>query len=399
MSHLNTVIKGHKEAPHLGKMGSRFDPFGQGIHKKMDYPAKYHKVEISGDKSAPDITKSASAARKVTFDLPTDMEIKRLAVKIDYSTTAVATYRAHVGLGATEKEEYIVGGQVKLDISNPRAQKMWGLSKIDDPNTRNAILKCYNGYDVTSTSTAPSVISWTPLPWDELVAKGVEPLVTNNLKKPRYRVTFAQFDDIKKATATGGTITAVSLLVYGYIIPEKPTGHVLVTETKSFDVDFQVSGTALATATSTKFDIKGISGKIKEIFITCTLDSVMLTDFYSTVPLDSIKDKLNNEQTDVFLNSTEGLFDCLHANADVGPTVESTIATPAYNVVESYTIPYGYVMKDLTSNEYGGIHSNNITSHDLYLYQSNGAATTVDIIGIVGAKYVYTKSGGMVKNV
>ncbi len=396
MSQLNTVIKSYNESKHLAKGSIIADPFEQDKHKRLPYPIMVNKVEISGDR-VPDITNSSSAARKVTWDLPTDMRITRIAVKATYTQTGTEEYRDHLGIGSMEKIEMLVGGQTKLDFANPRASILWGLNKVKQSNTRHTLLKMYNGYDADSTAADINVVSWLPLPWDPLVAPGALPLVTDKLKQPKLRITFKANSDILKATATGGSISVVSLLVYGYIIPQTDAGYKEVVEHKSFDIDFNLIAQSITSGTETQFDVKGIQGKIKELFITHTLSSDFLIDFYKLSPIDSIKDKLNNEEKDTFLNKTEGLMDTIMGNSDIGSATEVDFSANTYTIQECYKIPYGYVAFDNTTNDYGGIHSNNVQNHTLKIKQSNGTGV-VDIIGIVGAKYIYTKNGGITKN-
>jgi hypothetical protein len=397
MSFLSDHIRAKEHDKFLEEGGTPYDPLEETEHAFIPYVIAPDKQDISGSPTSVDITKAAVSSRKVTYDLPTDKYLRHMAVKVTMGASTTSSYMDHLGVGLLDKVEFIVNGRVKKDIQNPRANLIWGLSKLPNHMKVDMLVNSLGSTGVTTTSTGPSLVIWVPMFFDPWVSPGVGPLNTTQLKKPQLRVTFKINTSLLKASGTGGSISSHSLLTYGAVISDE---KVIKKEHKSYDIDYHIQDLAFADATQITPDIKGIQGNIKELFMFCTLatDLSAGVDFYKFKKIDYIKDKLNNKEVDVFLVKEEGSFDQLIYGGGKGAHKDYNNTDTAEKVNPVYRIPYSWYHSSMISNHLGGINSTNVQNHTLKLYQSAaGAACVLDIIGVVGAKYTYTKDKNLTK--
>ncbi len=373
-SHLSTMETFGSSVPR--------NPLVEGAHVSHDSVMYPMKLDIPSNQ-VPTITSASSASRKVIIKLPRAGHLQHIGLKVGYGTTGTADYIDNLGVGMLELIELKSGGKKPFEVNDPRNAILYALSKLD-PEGRSKMLAVMGGLNIGSSSTAGSIMIWLPMWFDKLIAPGVAPLNLNQLTSDaELHITFKVNTSILKATGTGGSVTAVSAVCYMV----EAENEVVNQSYHSFAFDSIITEQVVATATETSLDVKGVSGNTKELFITQALSTDLLVDFALLNTIDSIRDKLNNNEEDIFLTANEGFFDYLMQHEGRG-----------YNETQNYpyTIPYTLYDKDAVSNHYGGVEGRHINQHLVKLTHSAGANSAVSVTAIVSAIYVH-KRGMIIK--
>ncbi len=353
------------------------NPLVEGTHVSHDSVIYPIKLDIPANQ-VPDITSSGTAARKSIIKLPRNGHLKHVFLKVAFGTTGVADYLDHLGVGCMQDVELKSRSKKVQEITDPRTWLIYALSKLES-DARLKMLLTMGGTSIGSVANAPTIMVWLPFFFDDFVSPNIAPLNLNQLDSDlEVHVTFKQNTSLLKATATGGSISQLSAVCW-MLEADQQIENI---QYKSWHVDNIVFESAIADATETEFDLKGVAGNSKKLFIVNELTTNLAIDFYLLSNLDSIKDKVNNNEEDIFLAEREGM-------------VDNIIFTNGHGNTEArgypYEVPYTSYEKGYQTNHLGGIDGSHINQHVLKLQHSLGAESKVSIMAIVSAMYVHAK--------
>jgi len=357
------------------------DPLRPPIHSTFIAPVYPLKRELGPDNTA-------TLGTTTIFKTPVSGYIHSIALKVQFGTTTTADMSNYPLFAAIERIEIVIDSEIIMQYYY-RPVVQYYLSKLNDEEAVDRVLDACGGTNCGTSSAAINTLAPIPTFFDPICCPGSAPLnLSMFTRQPEIRVTFRAAADVVKATGGGADIVSAVMVYYmSEASPSLKNAHMSdPRHHKSIDFNTIVN-TTLTTAISNSVDVSGIKGQIKRLFLILSLSATVAANtYFVNTEIDSCKLDLDGNEEWMFRTKEEGQYDyMIYSN---GRAYNSTIGYP-------YILPYSqHTQERYAVHNVSGIHSSRVNRHLLKVVHSAGADSSLDVLGIRSAIYVY-RGGGM----
>jgi hypothetical protein len=230
-------------------------------------PSAIRKNKLGPVGSAP-----SAGGSTITFQLPANGQlIGDMYLQADLGATSTSTYTAFPALNLVTGVKISHGGNTLHEYNYPDYIQ-YVLA------TMNTGLKARVQAAAGGAAAGSAVSVYCPIgafwtSYQHLHSDSPAPLPLNSSTVPlNIEITLNTVANLLTAAATGGSLVAVNLIYYSYVIPSEENARIQAfvkqTEYNQYGIDIQsVNRQTVATATPTDYDLSGLQGSIKQLVL------------------------------------------------------------------------------------------------------------------------------------